>query len=225
MSVGSPCSATETARWPVTVSGAGVGGNGAIVNSGNNQSRVLHTVTLAADATFGGTGDWDIRNSSGNTATADAALNGAFNLTKVGTNSLSLRGVTIDSGLGNINVQAGSLTITATASAPQNSLGNSAATATVFSNATFTFDTIGNVPDKNYILTNGGTLKSFRHQHRLEQPGDFDGCRQEHHHGECGPAQFTITSAISAAGRFSAKTAPTILYPDCRQQPTAAARW
>jgi autotransporter-associated beta strand protein len=145
----------------VTATGAGVGGNGAIINSGASQAKVLHTVTLVGDATFGGTGDWDIRNSTGNSASADAALNGAFNLTKVGTNNISMRGVTVDPGLGNINVQSGSITVTATASAPQNSLGNSSATITVFTNATFTFDTIGTVPGKNVVLTNGGTLRSL----------------------------------------------------------------
>jgi autotransporter-associated beta strand protein len=145
----------------VTVTGAGTGGNGAIVNSGANQTKVLHTVTLVGDTTFGGTGDWDIRNSTGNSTGADAQLNGAFNLTKVGTNSLSLRGVTIDSGLGNINVQSGSITVTATATAPQSSLGNPSATITVFTNSTFTFDSIGSVPGKNVVLTNGGTLRSL----------------------------------------------------------------
>ena len=35
------------AALPVTVSGAGVGGNGAIINSSSNQTSVLHIVTLA----------------------------------------------------------------------------------------------------------------------------------------------------------------------------------
>src|SRR5262249_48006206 len=60
----------------VTAAGSGVGGNGAIINSGTSQTRVLHTVTMTGDTTFGGTGDWDIRNSSGNSSSADAALNG-----------------------------------------------------------------------------------------------------------------------------------------------------
>jgi len=45
----------------VNVQGAGVGGNGAIINSGASTTKILHTVTLIGDATFGGTGDWDIR--------------------------------------------------------------------------------------------------------------------------------------------------------------------
>jgi fibronectin-binding autotransporter adhesin len=144
----------------VTVSGAGVGGNGAIVNnSTNDQSKVLHIVNLTGITTFGGTANWDIRNSSGNSATADAQLNGAFDITKVGTNTVSLRGVTVDNNLGNINVQAGSLTFTATATAPINSLGDSSKTATVATNATLTLDTISTVLTKNLVLNDGATFK------------------------------------------------------------------
>lgn len=144
----------------VTAGGAGAGGNGAIINSGASQAKVLHVVTLIADTTFGGSGDWDIHNSSSKTAPADAQLNGGFNLTKVNTNTVTLNGVTIDTGVENINVENGGLTVTASASAPQNSLGDPSATVTVFTNATFTVDTIGNLPGKNIVLTNGGTFKS-----------------------------------------------------------------
>jgi autotransporter-associated beta strand protein len=186
----------------VTVSGAGVGGTGAIVNnSTNSPTKVLHTVTMAADATFGGNNDWDIRNSAGNNATADAALNGAFNLTKVGTNSVTLRGVTVDTGLGDINVQAGSLSFTATATAPQNSLGDSSKTATVFSNATLTLDTIGIIPSKNFVLTNGGTLKCSG-TNTLNSPLTLAGAANNTISVGSG-AQFTITSAIGGGGGFS----------------------
>jgi fibronectin-binding autotransporter adhesin len=193
----------------VTVSGAGVGGTGAIVNnSTNSPTKVLHTVTMAADATFGGNNDWDIRNSSGNTATADAALTGAFNLTKVGTNSVTLRGVTVDTGLGDINVQAGTLTFTATATAPQNSLGDSSKTATVFSNATLTLDTIGIIPSKNFVLTNGGTLKSSG-TNTLNSPLTLAGAANNTISVGSG-AQFTITSAIGGVGGFSKNGSGTL---------------
>ena len=193
----------------VTVSGAGVGGTGAIVNnSTNSPTKVLHMVTMAADATFGGNNDWDIRNSSGNTATADAALTGAFNLTKVGTNSVSLRGVTVDTGLGDINVQAGTLTFTATATAPQNSLGDSSKTATVFSNATLTLDTIGIIPSKNFVLTNGGTLKCSG-TNTLNSPLTLAGAANNTISVGSG-AQFTITSAIGGVGGFSKNGSGTL---------------
>ena len=186
---------------PVTVSGTGVGGNGAIVNSNTNQTRVLHVVTLAADATFGGNGNWDIHNSSGKNAVADAQLNGAFNLTKTGTNTVALTGVTIDGNLGDINVQAGSMTVTATATAPVGSLGNALNTVTIFSNATFTLDTIGSVPSKNFTLTNGGTLKCTG-TNTVGSSITLAGAANNTFTVNTN-AQFTITSVISGPGGFT----------------------
>ena len=185
----------------VSASGSGVGGNGAIINSGTSQTRVLHTVTLTGDTTFGGTSDWDIRNSSGNSATADAQLNGAFNLTKVGTNSVSFRGVTIDPALGNINVQAGAMTFTATATAPIVSLGDPNATVAVSSNATFTVDTIGNVPAKNIVLNNGGILRSSG-TNTWPSPLSLTGAANNTITVGTG-AQLTVTTNISGPGGFS----------------------
>jgi fibronectin-binding autotransporter adhesin len=88
----------------VIVSGTGVGGLGAIINSGAEQDNALRLVTLTGDTTFGGTGRWDIRESG--TGLGDAVLRGAFNLTKISTNQVSLVGVDA-SALNNIAVQQG----------------------------------------------------------------------------------------------------------------------
>ncbi len=140
---------------PVTVSGSGVGGNGAIINSSSNQTSVLNAVTLAADATFGGTGSWDIRTLGGQNTNQNAQLNGAFNLTKVGTNTITLNGVAVDSNLNNVNVQAGTLDLANMTS----SLGNSSATATIYTNAVLELDTLSNVLVKNIVINSGGTLQ------------------------------------------------------------------
>jgi autotransporter-associated beta strand protein len=188
----------------VVVSGAGVGSNGAIVNSGTSQTKVLHTVTLTGDTSLGGSGDWDIRNSSGSAAIADAQLAGAYNLTKVGTNTITLRGVVIDPGLGNINVQAGELHVTATAAAPQTSLGSSAGTVTAFTNATFTLDTIGTVPSKNFVLTNGGTLKcSGTNTLNGTSSLTLAGAANNTISVDNGGNQFTITTVIGGGGSLS----------------------
>ncbi len=196
------------ANLVVTTIGSGVGSGGAIINSGTSQTKVLHTVTMVGDTTFGGTGDWDIRNTSGNSASADASLNGAFNLTKVNTNSVSMRGVTIDSGLENINVQNGNLTITATASAPQISLGDPSASITVFSNATMTLDTIGNIPGKNMVLTNGGTFKSSGTNTFGSQLTVTGAANNTISVGTA--AQLTITTPIVGTGGFSKNGASTL---------------
>lgn len=65
----------------ITISGDGVGGGGAIINSSaNKQENAFGLVTLAANAAIGGTSRWDIRG-------AGAVLDLAGNkLTKVGSN-------------------------------------------------------------------------------------------------------------------------------------------
>ncbi len=60
----------------ITASGAGVGGsNGALIKFRQlcSQTKVFHTVTQLADTTFGGNANWDLRNSSGTSASADAS--------------------------------------------------------------------------------------------------------------------------------------------------------
>jgi autotransporter-associated beta strand protein len=192
----------------VTVSGQGVGGNGAIINNGGDQTRALHTVTMTGDTAFGGNGDWDIRNSSSSSASADAQLNGSYNLTKVGTNTVTLRGVTIDGGLGNINVQSGTITITATASAPLNSLGNGSATALILSNATLNLDTIGAIPGKNFVLTNGGTLKCSGTNTMGNQVTLLGTANNTITVGT--GAQFTISQGINGGGGFSKNGSSTL---------------
>lgn len=86
----------------ITVSGTGVGGTGALINTGADQINAAQHVTLAADTTFGGSGRWDIRQS-----TAAPTLDmGGFALTKVGAGRFSLVGVTV-SNPANIDVAEG----------------------------------------------------------------------------------------------------------------------
>ncbi|MGH7952072.1 MAG: beta strand repeat-containing protein, partial [Limisphaerales bacterium] len=116
---------------PVIVSGAGVGGLGAIINSGADNINALGNVTLAGNTTFGGTGRWDIRGGAGTLSTSGQP----YTLTKIGTNQVSLVGVNVDGSLGDINVQSGLLSIETTTSG----LGNSGNTLTVASGATLQF--------------------------------------------------------------------------------------
>ena len=189
----------------VTVSGAGVGGNGAIVNNGASQSSVLHTVTLTGDTTFGGAGDWDIRNSKGKTAPADGQLSTGsqpYGLTKVGTNQITLRGVQIDGNLGAINVFSGELHFTGTATAPISTLGNTSSNITVFAGGTLTFDTIGNIPNKGLIILNNGGTLSCSDTNTLTTPVSLTGITNNTFSVN-GASQFTINSVISGTGGFS----------------------
>ncbi len=96
----------------VTVSGSGVNGRGAIVNSSDfGQANALRFVTLAGDTTFGGessAGRWDIRN----TATPATLTMNEFDVTKVGSNYVGLTSINVLPGADSIiTVAEGSLTL------------------------------------------------------------------------------------------------------------------
>ena len=131
----------------LTVSGAGVGGNGALVNNGSNdQINATGRIVLAADTTFGGTKRWDLRSS---TPTLDM---GGFNIRKVGTNQVSLVGVTV-SNPGNIIIDGGSFGVETST----NLGGNAGNTIVVNPTATLLF--FGNtVPIPWITLLNGATI-------------------------------------------------------------------
>ncbi|MCF7786516.1 MAG: autotransporter-associated beta strand repeat-containing protein [Prosthecobacter sp.] len=113
----------------LTISGSGVGGNGALVNNGaSDQINATGRIVLAADATIGGTRRWDLRNST-------PTLNmGGFTLTKTGANLISLVGVSV-SNAGHVVINDGRLNIETST----NLGGSSANTITVNSGATLGF--------------------------------------------------------------------------------------
>jgi autotransporter-associated beta strand protein len=94
----------------IFVVGDGVGGGGAIVNSGPGTIFNLHRVTLTGPTSFGGTGRWDIRQTGVTTELLDL---GGFKLTKVGGNQVSL--VNVDMTAGDIDINGGVFSIEDTA--------------------------------------------------------------------------------------------------------------
>jgi autotransporter-associated beta strand protein len=134
---------------PISVQGTGVGGNGAIINSGASQTSAMTNVTLTGDATFGGTGRWDIRGSGAMLSTAGSA----FNLTKTGSNQISFVGATVDSALGNITINQGVLAFQTSTS----SMGDPTKSLTIASGAILEFFNTANAMTKVCTL-NGGTV-------------------------------------------------------------------
>ncbi|MEX2141337.1 MAG: autotransporter-associated beta strand repeat-containing protein [Pirellulales bacterium] len=99
------------------ITGTGVGGTGALTNSGTTaQQNALEQVVLTGNATVGGTGRFDIR-------ADDSMLDLAnFTLTKVGPNQFTLVGTNVTNG--NIVVNEGILAIEATAIVPDTGAGH-----------------------------------------------------------------------------------------------------
>ena len=95
----------------VTISGTGVGGLGAIVNSGGEQQNAVNRLVLAGDATIGGSGRWDMRLSS---PTLDMGAAGPYTLTKTGPNYIGWVKVATVTNPGNIIINQGELNLTQT---------------------------------------------------------------------------------------------------------------
>ncbi len=142
---------------PINAQGAGVGGAGAIVNNGpGDQTTATRYVTLDGPTTFGGARRWDIRvptvandPNGGN----DAFLHGnGYNLTKVSSNVVGLISAG-DTGLGDIDVQGGTLTFSRSTY-----MGNPSKKITVRPGATLqlhrTSEFVNNILDKALSLTN-----------------------------------------------------------------------
>jgi fibronectin-binding autotransporter adhesin len=135
----------------VNVSGAGVGGNGAIINTGGTQQNAMQSVTLNGDTTFGGTGRWDIRGTPTIGANLLAGGN-PYNLAKTGTNQIWLVNVNFDSAISNVTVQAGLLGYQETTSG----LGDPNGTLSVAPGASLGFFNSTTPLDKNISLSGDG---------------------------------------------------------------------
>lgn len=106
----------------IMVNGSGVGGNGALLNSGATQSNALRYVVLTSPTTIGGANRWDLRDPGAGGA---SSLSGAFTLTKVGGNQIWLGNLGATS-LEGIAINGGSLVVQGTTT-----FGNPAATLSV----------------------------------------------------------------------------------------------
>jgi len=152
---------------PATVSGTGVGGNGAIVSSGaplvaGTASLGFTTLTLAGNTTVGGSGPWDtdpVKNlgqwgvNGGSLSTGGNARS----LTKVGSNQIGLTDTSVDAALGEIDVQQGLLAF----QGGTDSMGNPASNIIVRAGATVSFYNTATAWDKKFVLFGNGTTPNL----------------------------------------------------------------
>jgi autotransporter-associated beta strand protein len=137
---------------PVTVSGSGVGSNGAIINTGNDQTSALRDVMLAGDVVFGAPQRWDIRNTGG---AANLRSGGnPWKITKVGPDAVSLVNVTVDLAIGDVDVLEGTFRL----QDGTTGLGDNFNTLTVNGGATLAFFNLTNPLAKPIVLRDGATL-------------------------------------------------------------------
>jgi fibronectin-binding autotransporter adhesin len=148
----------------VTVSGSGVDGNGAIINTGAQQLNAFRFVTLAGDTTLGGPGNflaagnpgrWDIRLANGSASLLTGGM--GHSLTKAGSNQIALVGVTVDPALGDITIKGGLLGFETSTT----SMGDPFARLTVEPGASLSFFNSTALWDKNFILNGNGVNPSI----------------------------------------------------------------
>jgi len=167
----------------ITISGTGVGGNGALINSSGDSTFVapnLARMIMAGDLLVGGNGRTDLR--SATTANPTLASLSTLGLprkltvkksaytagTGAGNSSaFGLIGITVDAQLGDIDVQQGILSIEAATT----SLGNVASNITVRPGGTFQMFAATNLINKVFTLGGDGTIlrvaRADRARHRL----------------------------------------------------------
>jgi fibronectin-binding autotransporter adhesin len=139
----------------VTLSGAGFGGIGALVNNGAGQAQALRQIILASDATIGGTGLIGVNNGGGGASLSTGG--GSLSLTKVGPNQLTLQNTTIDAALADIHITQGTIEfsgLTAT-------MGDPARTNLVEAGATLSVSGNSLAWNKNFVFNGNGTTTTF----------------------------------------------------------------
>ncbi len=93
-----------TSNYVVSVAGTGVGGKGAIYNSGGTQTHALRNITLTGDTTFGGSGAWGLSGESAGNATLTG---GGYNLTAAGSAAFYVQGTgSVLTNIQNININS-----------------------------------------------------------------------------------------------------------------------
>ena len=150
----------QNAVAPLFVSGTGYNNLGAIINNGAAQTHAFSNITVTANVTFGGTNRWDIRANTGLAASLNTLPPGSpYKITKVGSNQISLVSLgTVDSGLGDIDVQQGMLGY----ESGTIGLGNSASNLFIRAGATLEFYQSTNVLNKVItVYGDGNTTNIF----------------------------------------------------------------
>ncbi len=138
---------------PIVVSGTGVGGQGAIINSGPLGGALQSTVTITAPTTLGGSVSWSI-----NPAVDGLQVN-SNKLTKIGANSITIArggaGVA-ETGLGEVDIQSGLLSFQGYVN-----VGDPAKAITIRSNATMEIANTGDsFSPKPITLEDGSCILS-----------------------------------------------------------------
>jgi len=135
---------------PIIVAGAGVGGNGAITDTGGAVYGLANSITMTGDTTFNYPNRWDLYDSL-------STGGNAYNLTLNGSTYFEWDNVVCDSALSNIDLLSGTWGIVGTSS-----FGNPASTLTLSPASTLAFWGSSTVMNKGVDFQNGATIVNER---------------------------------------------------------------
>jgi autotransporter-associated beta strand protein len=181
----------------ITVSGAGLFGTGALLNSGTGNSNVgPKNVVFAAPTTFGGTARFDIRNNTGGLDAAGHAL------TKIGGSTVVLANIG-ETHLGDVILTAGNLTFEG-----DTTFGDQPGTIQVGPSGELAFEASTVTHTKaitaggGFIRATGGTGNTIAGPITLSADTSFTSINA---------AQLTVTGSISGAGKLKKEVAGTVV--------------
>jgi autotransporter-associated beta strand protein len=201
---------------PITASGSGPNGEGAIVSTAGAQGAGLDTVTLAGHTAFGGSGAWNtdpVLNVGLWTLRASLSTgNQPYNLIKVGPNQVTLAGVAVDAALGDIDVQQGLLDFRGGTT----SMGNPANTLTVRAGATVSFFDTTTAWDKKIVLFGDGVtpnLFNYNGANTIPGPVTLNGnCVVSAAPPDRGaPASLTLSGPVGGSGALIKTSSDTLV--------------
>ena len=141
--------------YNVFLSGAGVGGNGTLVNNNTNDNDLADPgyVTLTGDATVGGPGDINIRHGVSPQMSSQSS---GFTLTKVGTGQFRIRYLTtVSTNFGTIDIRQGNVTYESSSAL---GLGDATKPIYVGNGGGFGWGTAAAACVRPLICSNGATL-------------------------------------------------------------------
>ncbi len=102
-------------NYHAVIAGDGIGGTGAVINTGGEDQTAFGALTLTDDATIGGSGRWDVRGIGGNGSFSGLLDLAGHDLTKIGSNKIGIVDSTVSAD-GNIHVSENSGTLAFTRS-------------------------------------------------------------------------------------------------------------
>ncbi len=145
----------------VTISGNGSAGQGALINNGADEQNAFQNIALAADASVGGPGRMDMRQSGSNPLTLNSANGNPYQLTILGPGHFNLVSVQVDGNLGNVDIKGGTFGLQVNTLINSGGwAGDSSKSITIETDAQLSFFnlTTSTPLNRTVIMSNGATM-------------------------------------------------------------------